>query len=169
MQVTPKNDIFTNTIKVELYDLTYEHSWTLKNNKLKKKIDDVSPQMDERISYEEFSTNIKNLNDEQRLLIDDIVYKTNKYHSKPLCVFLIGGAWTGKFFTLMCIIQNMLRYYIKDITNVDLLKPNVMKLVYTGKVAFNIDGMTIHVALASPLNKTFNEFKALSDGKGYNS
>jgi hypothetical protein len=36
MQVTPKNDIFTNTIKVELYDLTYEHSWTLKNNKLKK-------------------------------------------------------------------------------------------------------------------------------------
>jgi hypothetical protein len=63
----------------------------------------------------------------------------------------------------------MLRYYIKDIPNVDLLKPNVMKLVYTAKVAFHIDGMTIHVALAILVNETFNEFKALSDEKGYNS
>ncbi len=45
--------------------------------------------MDEHISYEEFSTYNKNLHDEQRLLIDDITYKTNKYHSKPLHNFLI--------------------------------------------------------------------------------
>jgi hypothetical protein len=36
MQVTPKNDIFTNAIKVELYDSTYEHSSTLKNKPKKK-------------------------------------------------------------------------------------------------------------------------------------
>jgi len=41
--------------------------------------------------------------------------------------------------TLMCIIQNMLQYYIKEITNVDHLKPKVMKLTYTGKTWFNID------------------------------
>jgi uncharacterized radical SAM superfamily protein len=63
----------------------------------------------------------------------------------------------------------MLRYYIKYIPNVDLLKLKVMKLVYKGKVAFNIDGMTIHFSLAIPLNKTFNELKALSDEKGDNS
>ncbi len=59
----------------------------------------------------------------------------------------------------------MLRYYIKDIPNVDPLKPRIMKLTYTRKVAFIINGMTIHSALAIPLNKKFNEFKALSDEK----
>jgi hypothetical protein len=37
--------------------------------------------------------------------------------------FLIEGATIGKTFTLVCIIQNMLKYYIKNIPNVDPLKP----------------------------------------------
>ncbi len=65
----------------------------------------------------------------------------------------------------MCIIQNMLRYYIKDISNVDPLKPKVMKLTYTRKITFNINGMTIHSTLAIPLNENFNELKTLSDEK----
>ncbi len=65
----------------------------------------------------------------------------------------------------MCIIQNMLRNYIKDIPNVDLLNPKVMKLTYTEKVIFNINGVTIHSTFAIPLNKNFNELKALSDEK----
>jgi hypothetical protein len=36
-----------------------------------------------------------------------------------------------KYILLMCIIQNMLQYYIKKNINVDLLKPKVMKLTYT--------------------------------------
>jgi len=63
----------------------------------------------------------------------------------------------------------MLRYYIKDNTIVDPLKPKVIKLIYTGKVAFNIDGMTIYFTLAIPLNKFFKELKALSDEKCDNS
>jgi len=58
----------------------------------------------------------------------------------------------------------MLRYYIKDIPNVDLLKPKVMKLAYIGKVAFNTNGMPIHSTLAIPCKK-FHEFKAFSDEK----
>jgi len=65
----------------------------------------------------------------------------------------------------MCIIQNMLKYYIKDITNVNPLKPKVMKLAYIGKVTLNINGMTIHFAFAIPLNNFFNKLKALSDEK----
>ncbi len=41
----------------------------------------------------------------------------------------------------MCIIQNMLRYYNKQFTNANLLKPNIMKLTYT--VTFNTNGTTI--------------------------
>jgi hypothetical protein len=59
----------------------------------------------------------------------------------------------------------MLQYYIKEITNADHLKPKVMKLTYTRKTSFNINGTTIHFALAIPLNKKFNEIKALNDEK----
>jgi hypothetical protein len=37
----------------------------------------------------------------------------------------------------------MLKYYTKDIPNIDLLKPKVMKLTYIKKIAFNMNGMTI--------------------------
>jgi hypothetical protein len=41
-----------------------------------------------------------------------------------------------------------------------------LKLAYTRKVAFNINGTTIHSALVIPLNKNCNEFKkTINDGK----
>ncbi len=62
-----------------------------------------------------------------------------------------------------CIMQNMLQYYMKHMPNVGPLKPIIMKLTYIGKVAFNINGTTIYSTLAIPLNKNYNELKALSD------
>jgi hypothetical protein len=59
----------------------------------------------------------------------------------------------------------MLKFYIKDIPNANPLKSKVMKLAYIGKVAFNINGMTIHSTLAIPLNKNFNGLKTLNDEK----
>jgi hypothetical protein len=59
----------------------------------------------------------------------------------------------------------MLRYYRKDILNVDPLKPKVMKSMYIGEVTFNINSMTIHLGLVIPLEKKINEQKALSDEK----
>ncbi len=42
----------------------------------------------------------------------------------------------------------MLRYYIKDILNVNCIKPKVMKLTYAIKISFNINGtLTIHLHL----------------------
>ncbi len=63
----------------------------------------------------------------------------------------------------MHIIQNMLQYYIQETPNPNPLKPIIMKLTYTWKTTFNIDGTTIHSTLAIPINKTFNKFKALND------
>ncbi len=40
-----------------------------------------------------------------------------------------------------------------------------MKLTYTRKVAFNINGTITHSTLVIPLNKNQNELKALSDEK----
>jgi hypothetical protein len=41
----------------------------------------------------------------------------------------------------------MLRYYIKDISNVGPSKPKLMKLTYARKTTFKINGMTIHSTL----------------------
>jgi hypothetical protein len=60
-------------------------------------------------------------------------------------------------YALMCIIQNILQYYIKETTKIDPLKPKVIKLTYIRKTTFDINGTTIHFALAIPLNKIFNE------------
>jgi len=82
--------------------------------------------------------------------------KIYTYILEPLNHFLIGGVGIRKTFPLMCIIQNLLQHYIKQIGNVDPLKPKVMKLAYTQKVAFNINGTTIHSRLEIPLNKNYN-------------
>ncbi len=63
-------------------------------------------------------------------------------------------------YTLMCVIQNMLQYYIIETTNIDPLKPKVMKLTYIRKTSFNINGIVIHYEFAIPLNIFFNELKS---------
>jgi hypothetical protein len=57
----PKLNMLTNMKKVELYDLTYEYSSTLKHKVKKDKtpIHHLFQQVDERIPYEIFSTNMK--------------------------------------------------------------------------------------------------------------
>jgi hypothetical protein len=95
-----KLNVFTNTKEVELYDLTYEYSSTLKKKKEKKTpIHDLSEQMDECIPYEEFSTNMKKLNDEQRLIVNDTIFKKHKFPSKSL-----------HFHNMRC--RNMKNFYI---------------------------------------------------------
>jgi hypothetical protein len=62
---------------------------------------------------------MRKLNTKQRIIAYDILHWKNKYPLEPLHLFLTRGTWRGKTCTLMCIIQNMLQYYIKQITNVD--------------------------------------------------
>jgi len=68
-------------------------------------------------------------------------------------------------YTVMCIIQNILQYYIIETTNIDPLKPKVMKLAYIRKTSFNINGIVIHYEFAIPLNNFFNELNSLNDEK----
>jgi hypothetical protein len=115
------------------------------------------------MTYKEFSSHMRQLNNEQIVIVDDILYQKIKNAAKPFHIFLIGGVGARKAFTLVCIIQNVLQYYTKQITNVDPLKLKIMKLAYTRKIRFNINGITIHFALAIPLNKNLTELNALND------
>jgi len=126
---------------------------------------DICQQVDEFVPYEVFSSQMKQFNIELKDIIDDMLHKKSKHPTKSLHIFLIGGASTRKTFTLMCIIQNMLQHYIRNIILANPLKPKIMKLTYTSKTTFNINNTTIHFALAMFLDKNLRKLKALSDEK----
>jgi hypothetical protein len=58
---------------------------------------------------------MRQLNSEQKNIVYDILHKKNKHPTKPLHLFLTRGVGIGFFLILMCIIQNMLQYYIKNL------------------------------------------------------
>jgi hypothetical protein len=58
-------------------------------------------------------------------------------------LFLIWGVGTCKTFTLKFIIQGLLQSYNKNISS-NLTKTKALFMVFTSKVAFNIDGLTLH-------------------------
>ncbi len=84
---------------------------------------------------------------------------------QPLYIFLTRGVGTGKTFPLMCIIRYMLSYYIKQFVNLDPLKTKNYEINIQRKKTFNINGTTIHSALAIPLNKGLNELKLFPNEK----
>jgi len=54
------------------------------------------------------------------------------------CTFFMGKKKIGFLKIFMCIIQNTLWYYIREIINVNPLKPKIMKLAYRGKLMLYI-------------------------------
>jgi ERCC4-related helicase len=104
---------------------------------------------------------MKQLNIEQMAIVDDILYNKTKHPNKSLHIFWTRGVEIGKTFTFMCIIQNMLQYYIRQIIIVNPLKPKIMKLASTRKATCNINKTTIHSTLIITLNKNLNKLKAL--------
>jgi len=48
------------------------------------------------------------LNEKQRLIFDDVMHRKQLYYDTLICLFFIGGAGTGKTFTLKLIIQELL-------------------------------------------------------------
>lgn len=90
IQTIPKNkEVFTNIKEVKPYDLSYENkkksNYTFERNKLLSR--DISQQIDECIPYKHFFLHMKQLNEEQQLLVYDILYKKYKYPTKTMFFF----------------------------------------------------------------------------------
>ncbi len=109
--------------------------------------------MDERIPYEEFLTNMKKHNDEQRCIIDDIIHKKHKYPSKPLHIFFNRRCNNRENFHISVYHTKHVKILYKKHSKCWPFKTKIMKLTCIGEVVFTINGMTIQLALAIPLNK----------------
>ncbi len=59
----------------------------------------------------------RQLNEKQRLIFDDIMYRKKMYFNIPIHIFLTRGARIGKTFTLKLIIQRILWIYNKDLSS----------------------------------------------------
>jgi hypothetical protein len=68
------------------------------------------------------------------------------YFDTPICLFLTKGVRTNKTFTLKLVIQGLLRLYNKDMSY-NLTKTKGLLVASIGKIAFNIDDLTIHSTL----------------------
>lgn len=104
---------------------------------------------------------LRSLNEEQRSIYDDIMYRKRTFPNESLYLFLTGGAGSGKTYTLHAIIQGLLRIYHKDLHS-NPLKAKALLMAYTGKAAFNINGTTIHSALHIPINQSLENLNNLS-------
>ena len=110
---------------------------------------------------EEYINILRLLNEEQRAIYDDIMYKKRVHFDEPIYLFLTGGAGSGKTFTLQAIVQGLLRMHHKNIKS-DPLKSKALLMAFTGKAAFNIGGTTIHSALHIPVNQSLSNLNKLS-------
>jgi hypothetical protein len=74
---------------------------------------------------------MKQLNNEQIIIVDDILYEKIKNNIKPFHIFLTSGARIGKMFN--CVLYKTCYDIILKNTDVNPLKPKIMKLAYIGK------------------------------------
>ncbi len=63
----------------------------------------------------EYCSSLRQLNEEKRLIFDDVRHKKQLYLNTFICLFLIGGVGIGKTFTLKLIIQGLLWLYNRNI------------------------------------------------------
>jgi hypothetical protein len=91
---------------------------------------------------------MKELNCEQRVIVNDILCKKNKYSRIPLHIFSTRGARCKhkKDFDINT-------YYTKHVTilhnknyKYQSIELEIIKLTYTGKTSFDINNSTIHYA-----------------------
>jgi hypothetical protein len=103
-----KNILFTNAKNIEPYNTSYANPFRSNNKKYKLLTHNVSKQIDEFMACKEFHLHMRQLNNEQETIVDDILYKKPKNPTKPFHIFLTRGVGTRKTFILTCIIPNML-------------------------------------------------------------
>jgi hypothetical protein len=105
------------------------------------------------LENEEYCKIRRMLNREQQEIVKDIAFKKQSDMHTPLYLFLTSGVGTWKFFTTKVLFQMLIRIYDAYNTN-DPMKLRGLILAYTCKVAYNVDGTTIHSTLLMPFNKS---------------
>ncbi len=73
-----KHILFTNTQEIKPYDVSYENFAQSKNKNVKNKLlmHNVFQRSNDFLTYKKFSSHMRQLNNEQRIIVDDILKKS---------------------------------------------------------------------------------------------
>ena len=89
------------------------------------------------------------MNNEWETIANEIITRKRNDPLSSNYLFLTGGEGTGKTHTAKTIYHGLLQYYDKQIES-DPLKRKGLILVFSGKAAYNVGGVTVHFALWFP-------------------
>jgi hypothetical protein len=66
---------------------------------------------DQIMPTHEFHSLLQKMNNEQRFIFDDVMYRKKQNPNEPIHLFIIRGVSIDKNFTLMLLIQVLIRFY----------------------------------------------------------
>lgn len=113
---------------------------------------------------EEFRSQMRLLTLTQRAFVYHVLHVLKHPGSRPPVLFLTGGAGTGKSLLFRCLTQLVARSFSGAIgPHSKSLK--VLLSAYTGSVAFNIEGTTIHSAFRIPMFAKLEKYLPLGGEK----
>ena len=141
----------TDCTNVESYNINNEYFVSSESGASTIPDSNESIAQDHILPLQEYHSLLRKMNKEQRHIFDDVMYAKKQRPEEPIRLFITGGAGTGKTFTLMLLIQALLRFYNRH-PDSDPFKKKALLMAYTGKATYNIDGATIHSSLSLPLN-----------------
>jgi chromosomal replication initiation ATPase DnaA len=105
--------ISTNIEGIKPYDLSIEKEEQRYRKKYGNEIAHNCP--DKIVSNNEFASLVQQLNNEQRIILDNVLYKKRKNPRKSLFIFIIGGVGTGKTFPFFALSNIYYDIIIKSI------------------------------------------------------
>jgi len=103
----------------------------------------------------------KQLNEEQRLIFDDVMHRKQLNPNILICLFFIGDAGIGKKFYIKTYNSSIIIIYNKNISFV-LTKTKALLMASISKVTFNINGLTIHSTLNILVQQSLSTLPNLS-------
>jgi hypothetical protein len=104
----------------------------------------------------EYCNLFRQLNEEQRLIFDDVMHRKQLDHDILICLFFIGDARVSKTYnSSIIIIYNKFFFFI-------LTKTKTLLMASISKVVFNINGLTIHSTLNIPIQQSLSSLPNLS-------
>jgi len=143
--------------RIEFLDPEISIETSLNNEQLSIVEDDISEIIEENneierqpISQESLRERIRELNLEQKLILDKIRYKLGSNDSEQAFEIIHGPGGVGKSFLAKIIIDAINLTYDTDILN---LKKHIMVAAPTGVAAKAIAGRTLHNAFSLPIEK----------------